>query len=215
MHFSVRSFLLRTFLFLEDFMKLLVAGSRSIKEFDLSPYIPDDVDEIISGGANGIDAIAEKYADDHRISVQYFPSREGGCEMFISNLQSDDREYSTCAKSMTALQKVPLQLQPAKRNGSFRRECAYRFEELPNLLLACQRLLQIGYLCESSAYRDEQTYFLILTVTSSSPFSLPDELDFLVEYGTIQNPATLLLYIREHATLIRAGDAIAVLGELA
>ena len=49
-------------------MKLLVAGSRSIKEFDLSPYIPDDVDEIISGGANGIDAIAEKYADDHRIS---------------------------------------------------------------------------------------------------------------------------------------------------
>ena len=60
--------MLRTFLFLEDFMKLLVAGSRSIKEFDLSPYIPDDVDEIISGGANGIDAIAEKYADDHRIS---------------------------------------------------------------------------------------------------------------------------------------------------
>ena len=154
-------------------------------------------------------------ADDHRISVQYFPSREGGCEMFISNLQSDDREYSTCAKSMTALQKVPLQLQPAKRNGSFRRECAYRFEELQSLLLACQRLLQIGYLCESSAYRDEQTYFLILTVTSSSPFSLPDELDFLVEYGTIQNPATLLLYIREHATLIRAGDAITVLGDLA
>ena len=49
-------------------MKLLVAGSRSIKEFDLSPYIPDDVDEIISGGANGIDTIAEKYADDHCIS---------------------------------------------------------------------------------------------------------------------------------------------------
>ena len=49
-------------------MKLLIAGSRSIADFDLAPYIPDDVDEIISGGANGIDTLAEKYADEHRIS---------------------------------------------------------------------------------------------------------------------------------------------------
>ena len=35
-------------------------------------------------------------ADDHRISVQYFPSREGGCEMFISNL-SGDREKNVSA----------------------------------------------------------------------------------------------------------------------
>ena len=49
-------------------MKLLIAGSRSITEFDLSPYIPPNVDTIISGGANGIDSLAEKYADDHRIS---------------------------------------------------------------------------------------------------------------------------------------------------
>ncbi len=49
-------------------MKLLIAGSRSITDFDLAPHIPDDVDEIISGGANGIDTLAEKYADEHRIS---------------------------------------------------------------------------------------------------------------------------------------------------
>ncbi len=49
-------------------MKLLIAGSRSIKDFDLSPYIPDDVDVIISGGAGGIDTLAEQYADKHRIS---------------------------------------------------------------------------------------------------------------------------------------------------
>ena len=49
-------------------MKLLIAGSRSIKEFDLSPYITSDVDMIISGAANGIDKIAERYADEHRMS---------------------------------------------------------------------------------------------------------------------------------------------------
>lgn len=49
-------------------MKLLIAGSRSIKTFDLSPYVPPDTDTIICGGADGIDALAEEYADSHRLS---------------------------------------------------------------------------------------------------------------------------------------------------
>ena len=49
-------------------MKLLIVGSRSIQQFDLEPYLPSHIDLIISGGANGIDTIAEQYADKHRIS---------------------------------------------------------------------------------------------------------------------------------------------------
>ena len=49
-------------------MKLLIVGSRSITEFDLSPYIPADIDTVISGGAGGIDSLAEQYADLHRLS---------------------------------------------------------------------------------------------------------------------------------------------------
>ena len=49
-------------------MKLLIVGSRSISDFDLSPYIHEDVDTIISGGAGGIDSLAEAYADSHRLS---------------------------------------------------------------------------------------------------------------------------------------------------
>ena len=49
-------------------MKLLVIGSRSIKDFDLTPHIPNDVITIISGGANGVDTLAEEYADRHRLS---------------------------------------------------------------------------------------------------------------------------------------------------
>ena len=49
-------------------MKLLIVGSRSIKEFDLSPYVSREVDTIISGGAGGVDSLAEKYADSHRLS---------------------------------------------------------------------------------------------------------------------------------------------------
>lgn len=49
-------------------MKLLIAGSRSIREYDLSLYIPHAVDTIISGGAEGIDRLAEVYADEHKLS---------------------------------------------------------------------------------------------------------------------------------------------------
>ena len=49
-------------------MKLLIVGSRSITDFDLSPYIPADIDTVISGGASGIDSLAEQYADLHRLS---------------------------------------------------------------------------------------------------------------------------------------------------
>ncbi len=49
-------------------MKLLIAGSRGITEYDLAPHIPADTDLIISGGAKGVDALAEQYADSKRIS---------------------------------------------------------------------------------------------------------------------------------------------------
>lgn len=49
-------------------MKLLIAGSRSITDFDISPHIPPETELIISGGANGIDTLAENYADKHKIS---------------------------------------------------------------------------------------------------------------------------------------------------
>ena len=49
-------------------MKLLIVGSRSITEFDFLPYISAEVDTIISGGAKGIDSLAEHYADAHKLS---------------------------------------------------------------------------------------------------------------------------------------------------
>ena len=49
-------------------MKLLVVGSRSIRSFDLAPHISAATDTIISGGAKGIDTLAEEYADRHNLS---------------------------------------------------------------------------------------------------------------------------------------------------
>ena len=49
-------------------MKIAIVGSRTIKDIDISPYIPQETELIISGGAQGVDMLAEEYADKHRIS---------------------------------------------------------------------------------------------------------------------------------------------------
>ena len=149
-------------------------------------------------------------ADDHRISVQYFPSREGGCEMFISNL-AREREKSPCALTPVS------GMQPAPRTrGSFCRSFAYRFEELDELLSVCRRLLAMDYINESSAWRDDAgRYYLFLSTFADSPFATPEELYFVVEYGTIENASHLRLYLAEHGTVLCPEDAIGTLGAIA
>ncbi|MBE6601584.1 MAG: adaptor protein MecA [Ruminococcaceae bacterium] len=156
-------------------------------------------------------------ADDSRISVQYFPSREGGCEMFICNLHAEQENEESRIDAKLPSAKPCTELRPyKKRNGSFRRNCAYRFERLEHLLSACRRLLQNGGITESSVYRDEGgDYLLFVTVLATSPYSTPEELEFVVEYGSIENEPRLRVYIREHATLICPSDAVARMAELA
>ena len=50
-------------------MKLLIAGSRGIMDFDLSEHVPKDTEMIISGGAKGIDTVANEYATNHNIPI--------------------------------------------------------------------------------------------------------------------------------------------------
>ncbi len=58
-------------------MKLLIIGSRMITDFDLTEHIPGDTELIISGGAKGIDTLAEKYADEHGIEkLIFYPKYE-------------------------------------------------------------------------------------------------------------------------------------------
>ncbi len=149
-------------------------------------------------------------ADDHRISVQYFPSREGGCEMFISNL-SPERDRVSCALT-------PAQgMQPATRTrGSFCRSFAYRFEGLDELLSVCRRLLSMDYISASSAWRDDAgRYYLFINTFAASPFAMPEGLYFVVEYGHLENAAQLRLYLAEHGVVVCAEDAVGTLGSIA
>lgn len=53
-------------------MKVAIIGSREITVYDIDKRIPPDTTLIISGGASGIDSLAERYAQKHGIPTKIF-----------------------------------------------------------------------------------------------------------------------------------------------
>ncbi len=142
-------------------------------------------------------------AEHARIAVQYFPSREGGCEMFISRLcEEPDKE-------------IHLPGLPSPSQGGFIREFAYHFTGLSSLLSVCRRLQSAVCIEQSSVFREHDGgYLLFLSVRVHSPFSTPDALCFLAEYGTQENAAHQKVAIGEHGFLICSENAIHQLANL-
>ena len=53
-------------------MKIAVIGSRGLNVDNLGKYLPDEVTEIVSGGAKGIDTCAREYANAKGIKMTEF-----------------------------------------------------------------------------------------------------------------------------------------------
>lgn len=53
-------------------MKTAIIGSRTITDVNLEYYIPKETDEIISGGAVGVDTLAREYAKLHGLRLTEF-----------------------------------------------------------------------------------------------------------------------------------------------
>ena len=55
-------------------MIVAIIGSRDLWVEDFEKYLPDGVEEIVSGGARGIDTAARKYAQEKGIKLkEFFP----------------------------------------------------------------------------------------------------------------------------------------------
>ena len=154
-------------------------------------------------------------AEDTGLSVQYFPSREGGCEMFVTRLHAPAFKLGGSQESGARSERA-LQVRPLGRSETlFHRDLAYRFEQLEDLLAVCKRLFEVGYIGDSSAFLDEgRHYYLFLALSCPSPFSIPEEFGFLGEYGSPENASLLRLYLREHGKPLCDFEAVKQLSAL-
>lgn len=53
-------------------MRIAIVGSRKIVDVDTRKYLSDECDEIISGGAVGVDKCAERYAIENKMKITIF-----------------------------------------------------------------------------------------------------------------------------------------------
>ena len=133
-----------------------------------------------------------------RIFIQVYPSKAGGCEMYVTKLTSREnreREEDSVSFSIKAPQEDMRDI--------------YSFCGLDDLIAACARLSGAGYRGKSDIWCDLSQnghYYLILEYRGGS-------YEMLCEYGG-RCASGHYFYITEHCRNIRSGDAIDIMAEL-
>ena len=154
-------------------------------------------------------------AASDKVFIQLYPSKKGGCEMYVTKL-GEPCMPAVANKSSHTSPRGNVQIIPAERHGGGNeRFGAYAFETMEALLCVCRRLLSLNWSGESRAYRDHRgRFFLFLSEVYHGAYAPLDQLSFISEYGTPENAERLKLYISEYATCICQHDAIYRLGVL-
>ena len=143
---------------------------------------------------SGLDVTGDK------MLVQVYPSRDGGCEMFITRLSPPS---GNCAfpKSLTLL---------SAQNSVF------RFDNFEHLLAVCRALHKSGYELESAVYQKEDGvwYLHLQENCQKSEKGTFGALSFALEFGEYFGESIALAYIKEHFSCVIEKDAVPKLASL-
>lgn len=131
-----------------------------------------------------------------RIFVQMYPSKGGGCELFVTRLEDRRNTAMSEDRVLTDYRKYIF-----NERGS---HIIYRFETMNALLAACCGLQKLGYSGSSPAYRDPSDGKLYLL--------LECETHIAQEYFGTLCPCRMHCYISEHCDLF-CRDAVGKLAE--
>ena len=155
-----------------------------------------------------LDEVKQKTGFDaasRKVFVQLYPSKEGGCEMYVTKLcgtEGSERgdDLPDCHR-----------LHPLHRRTS-----VYSLPDISRMLAVCRRLRAAEFSDKSAAYADRGSgkYFLVLEEAEENAYLPLCETTFIREYGQSESPRSTLLYLHEHGECICAENAVDVLGQL-
>ena len=139
-------------------------------------------------------------AASDRVLIQAYPSRSGGCELYITKITQDIPYHTTERRS--------------NPEGKMR---IYAFEGLANLIALCHCLQGSEYKGESSAYAVEGgRYYLVLKEAGEPSGGMPPSYHPAQEFGDpVSSASGKLAYIKEHAECLCPQDAVLHLSALA
>ena len=143
----------------------------------------------------GFDAASDK------ILVQLYPSKDGGCELFVTKLGLIP---PLAEKNISRSNRVAMLTS---------RQALYRFESLSDLISAAKAVRGIDTLRGSDAYfSDDGAYYLSLEERSGKSNTV-SEFFRILEYGEQVSP-DMQPYITEHSRKIAENNAVEMLSEI-
>ena len=154
--------------------------------------------------------------DGQRVLVQLYPSKEGGCEMFVTKigaLTAAEEEKSKSHKYLNDRNSNYLvnSKKPKKKSSTY---SAFSFDKTEDMIEVCRRLSEIGYIGESSAYFCEnEKKYLFLSDIDTSEYAQIDEFSFISEYGEAENTKAISNYVFEHGKPICESLAVSKLAK--
>lgn len=149
-------------------------------------------------------------AASDRVFIQLYPSKKGGCEMYVTKLGETTPPLRGAGGGSKK-----ARVASSGRGEDRGRLGAFAFDNMEALICVCRRLLAIRWRGESRAYRDQRgKCFLFLSNIFQCAYSPLDELSFISEYGTREDADRLRLYISEYAKCICESGAVQMLGNL-
>ncbi|MBE6574234.1 MAG: adaptor protein MecA [Ruminococcaceae bacterium] len=181
-------------------MELIVIGDSKLKIMlspkDMAKYALscDNIDydnrETKEAFRNILDDAGKRTGFDtssHKLCLQVFPSRKGGCEIFVSKLDAKDPTLEI-------------------REGGIHISVIYRFKGLDPLLSALKILSVRRYNKRSSVYYDDRCYYLVLEDAC--------ETSFIGEFAERLKNKNYIYHILEHCERLCINDAVERLSPL-
>lgn len=123
----------------------------------------------------------------HKLCLQVFPSRKGGCEIFVSRLDAKDPTLEI-------------------REGGIHIGAIYKFDSLAHLISVARILNTREYKKRSSVYYDDTGYFLVLEDVRGTAF--------ISEFAERQKNKNYIYHILEHCERLCINDAVERLSPL-
>lgn len=149
-------------------------------------------------------------AADDKTYIQMYPSKEGGCELFVTKiglLLTEEGEERTVA--ITSCQKGRGRSTRLRAGDG---EHVWLLEKTEALLSCCRALSGMATIPESSVYRDErERWWLMLTPNEETD---KGTLAFLSDFGQEIPADAARLFLAEHARAVCESNAIQTLGKL-
>lgn len=194
-------------------MELIIISKSKFKlmltSSDMASYTGNTkevVREIINDVRKNFDTSCDSSRDifygDGRIFVQMYPSKEGGCELFVTRLEEHHNNVLMQAGEERTLTEYRKYIY--RERGS---HIVYSFEEMRYLLSCCLGLYRMGYGGSSRAYHDPDKKKFYLKLDCETPVAGEN-------FGSLC-PSRVYYYINEHCDVICAENAVEKLGKFA